>query len=124
MGVSEAEPWVSGGSGEPAGVEADLVRAFASSVGLTPEWHWGSVEEHMARLEHFQLDVVAAGLTRKNPWTKQVGTTRPYFEDPISGRRHVLAVAPGENSLLSHLESSLEDGATRVARERLLEEAP
>jgi len=116
VGVSEAPPWVIRDGDEARGVEPALVRSFADSLGLAVEWRWGSVEEHAAALEELGLDVVAAGMTEGNPWTRKIGATRPYYEERAvrgaggrrGARRHVLAVPPGENALLVRLERHLE----------------
>lgn len=84
VGVAEAPPWVRRAGDEAEGVEADLVRAFAESLGARVAWHWGGVEEHLAALERFELDLVAAGLTAATPWSKTVGLTRPYYTETIA----------------------------------------
>ena len=81
VGLVEHPPWVVRTNDEPAGVEVDLIRNFASQLGTTPDWHWGGEQEQMEALEHYQLDVVLGGLTDETPWRKYVGITRPYFEE-------------------------------------------
>jgi polar amino acid transport system substrate-binding protein len=81
VGLVEHPPWVVRTTGEPAGVEVDLVRNFASELGTNPEWHWGGEQEEMEALEHFQLDLVIGGLTDETPWRKYVGLTSSYFEE-------------------------------------------
>jgi len=101
VGVVESPPWVTHTGGEPGGVEVELVRGFARTLGATPEWHWGADERHMEALEHFQLDLAIGNLDSKTPWANKVGLTRPYFED------HVMAVPPGENAWLKRLSEYL-----------------
>jgi len=81
VGLVEHPPWVVRTSGEPAGVEVDLVRNFASELATTTEWHWGGEQEQMEALERFQLDLVIGGLTDQTPWRKYVGLTSSYFEE-------------------------------------------
>jgi len=81
VGVVERPPWVVRTSGEPAGVEADLLRNFASQLGTGIEWHSGGEQEQLEALEHYQLDIVIGGLTNRTPWAKYVGLTSPYFEE-------------------------------------------
>jgi len=95
VGLVEHSPWVIRTTGEPAGVEVDLVRQFASSLGTTPEWHWGGEQEQLEALEEFQLDLVIGGFTDRSPWRKYVGLTSPYFTETY--RVGVLGSAPLEN---------------------------
>jgi polar amino acid transport system substrate-binding protein len=81
VGLVEHPPWVVRTSGEPAGVEVDLIRNFAGQLGTTIEWHWGGEQDHLEALEYYQLDVVIGGLTDRTPWRKYVGLTSPYFEE-------------------------------------------
>lgn len=120
VGVAESPPWVVRRGGEAAGVEADLVRGFAADRGLEVEWVWGGADDHLAALERFELDAVAAGLTAGSPWSKRVALTRRYVETLRPGERkparRVLAVPPGENRLLVALEGYLggEEAAVRA----------
>jgi polar amino acid transport system substrate-binding protein len=84
VGLVENPPWVIRTTGEPAGVEVDLVRQFAASLGTTPEWFWGAEQPHMAALGRFELDLVIAGLEATTPWAKEIGLTRPYFEESVA----------------------------------------
>jgi polar amino acid transport system substrate-binding protein len=81
VGLVEHAPWVVRTAGEPAGVEVDLVRQFASALGTTPEWHFGGEQEQLEALEEYQLDLVIGGLTDRTPWRKYVGLTSPYFTE-------------------------------------------
>src|ERR671933_421682 len=58
VGLVEQRPWVVRTSGEPAGVEVDLIRNFAGELGTTPEWHWGGEQAQLEALQHYQLDIV------------------------------------------------------------------
>lgn len=90
VGVAESPPWVVRHGDEAAGVEGDLVRAFAAELGAEVEWVWGGVDEHLGALERFELDLVAAGLEGGSPWSKKLGFTRPYLE-----AEQVVGVPPG-----------------------------
>lgn len=102
VGAVEAPPYVGRRGVGATGPEADLVRAFAESIGARVEWRWEPLDEHMRALEAFELDIVAAGLTTESPWASRVGFTRPWREE--GDVRRVLAVAPGENATLVALE--------------------
>ena len=81
VGLVEHPPWVVRTSGEPAGVEVELVRNFAGQLGTTTDWHWGGEQEQLEALQHYQLDIVIGGLTDQTPWSKYVGFTSAYFEE-------------------------------------------
>lgn len=87
VGVSESEPWIRrtspGRNAEAAGVEARLIRRLAEDLGVRVEWIWGSLEDHYASLETFDLDLVAGGLTDESPWRSRVAFTRPYLRSNI-----------------------------------------
>ena len=89
VGVSEAPPWVikpaavPGSVPEPEGVEPELVRQFAHSIGAEIRWSWGTTEEHMEALEVYTLDLAIGGLAKATPWRKHVGTTQPYHVSRI-----------------------------------------
>lgn len=79
VGVAAAPPWVLEGSGEPEGVEPELVRRFARELGAEIAWHRGPTAEHMEALAHYDLDLVIGGHTRASPWRRHVGLTAPWF---------------------------------------------
>ena len=106
VGVVDSPPYVVRTGEGAGGPEAELVRAFAASIGAEVEWRWGSLDDHMKALESFELDMVAAGLTTTSPWKKKVGFTRPWRVE--GKRKQVLAVPPGENGLLVALEALIE----------------
>lgn len=110
VGVSASPPWVT--ETDPVGGrEAALVRSFAASIGARVEWVWGGAEENLARLEHGELHIVAAGLTGDSPWNGRVALTRPHARTGRgAANAHVLATAPGENALLVALERHIRSG--------------
>jgi polar amino acid transport system substrate-binding protein len=83
VGVTENPPWVARAGSEPAGVEVELVRRFAAELGATPDWIWGSEQEHLEALKRFELDLAIAGMDAQTPWRKTIGFTRPYFQDTL-----------------------------------------
>ena len=111
VGVTDAPPWIVRTGEVAQGPEADLVLAFAGSIGARVEWRFGAAEDHLAALERFELDVVAAGLRADSPWSKRVGFTRPWQETGDAGR--VLAVPPGENATIVALERLIERARAR-----------
>ena len=107
VGAAHNPPWVSIGSGEPEGVEVTLVNEIARAAGARIEWHPGAESELLTALKDREIDIVVAGLTDDLPWIAEVGFTRVYYEDPVAKKKHVMAVAPGENALLVHVERVL-----------------
>lgn len=109
VGVTPAEPWVKlPASGPPAGVEVELVEAFAEELGATVEWVEGSESDLMEALHGRQLDVVIAGLTRQSEWARSAALTRPYLTS------QVVIAAPDEQSAA---ELSDDLGGQRIAVE-------
>lgn len=107
-GASENPPWIETGGGEPRGIEADLVRAFAASLGARVEWNVNGEAPLVEGLEKQALDLVAAGATSKTPWKKKVGVSQSYARSP-NGERQVLLAAAGENQLLLALDKFIVD---------------
>jgi polar amino acid transport system substrate-binding protein len=106
VGGVDAPPWIVREGERATGPEAELVEAFARSLGARVEWRWASQDEHMHALERFELDLVAAGLTQATPWRTRVALTRPWLRRPKE--RHVLAAPPGENGILTTLGRYIE----------------
>lgn len=77
VGVSDAPPWITWNDGDPQGAEADIIRNFARQEGLEINWIHGDEEQLMPALEHAHLHLVAAGLTKKSPWSKHVSLSVP-----------------------------------------------
>lgn len=105
VGTVENPPWVVRNGAEPAGVEVELIRNFASQLGTTVEWHSGGEQQQLEALGDYQLDVVVGGLTDQTPWSKYVALTSPYFEEESSN--HVIAVPPGENGFVKRMDEFL-----------------
>lgn len=84
VGVTPADPWVRlAADGPPTGVEVELVRRFADTLGARVEWVEGSESDLMEALHGRQLDVVIAGLTRRSAWAKEAALTRPYLTTQV-----------------------------------------
>lgn len=104
-GITEREPWTP--------LEADVVTAFAQSLGARVEWHRASESALFEALETFELDIAVGGFTADNPSAPRLGMTRPYVE--AGGKQHVIAVAPGENRLLFEFDRLLRSQAASIA---------
>ena len=129
VGVSTAPPWVTDSLGALGGVEVRLVEDLARSLDARPSWTRGREAELMEALHARELDLVVGGLTAEEPWAKQVAFTHPYHVDTVGvgttpgtvtrtvERRHVLAVAPGENAWLVRVERFLRAREPQVPNE-------
>jgi polar amino acid transport system substrate-binding protein len=118
-GAAGAPPWVTDSLGALGGVEVRLVEELARSVGARVAWTRRREAELLPALHARELDLVIGGLTDDEPWAEQVAFTHPYLVDTVGVgvargavtrtvvRRHVLAVAPGENAWLVHVERFL-----------------
>lgn len=118
VGVSPHPPFTTlpgSPDGPPGGTEVERVTSFAESLGAEPVWVVGGEEELVRQLEEGEIQVLVGGLTDKNPHLTRTGTTRPYLTTTEDGRkvRHVMAVVPGENALLSALERFLDGESPR-----------
>jgi hypothetical protein len=108
-GISVRPPWTTDGGGP----EADAVEGFARARGARVEWRRGSESELFEALEKRDLDIVIGGFTEDHPWGPRLGLTRPYAE--AGGKRHVIAVAPGENRLLFEFDRMVRAQASSIA---------
>ena len=108
-GITTHLPWTT----DSGGPEADAVAAFAQALGARVEWRRGSESELFEALEKFELDVAVGGFTADNPAAPKLGMTRPYVK--ADGRKHVVALAPGENRLILEFERLLRAHAPAIA---------
>lgn len=118
VGVSPHPPFTTlpeGPDGPPGGTEVDLITGFAQSVSAEPTWVIGGEEELVRQLQEGEIQVIVGGLTATNPHLTSTGMTRPYATTQEHGEqvKHVLAVVPGENALLSALERYLDEAGER-----------
>lgn len=113
VGVSTAPLWTEPGpadDGGPAGLEPDLVRAFAQSLDAEVEWTRGGEEQLVDQLHRDELDLVVGGLTASSPWADTAALTYPYAHTvgpEGAPQAHVMAVRLGENAFMVELERFL-----------------
>ncbi len=113
VGVSSAPPWTEPGPDDdagPAGLEPDLVRAFAESIDAEVEWTRGGEEQLVDQLHRDELDLVVGGLTATSPWADKAALTYPYAHTvgpEGAPEAHVMAVRMGENAFMVELERFL-----------------
>ena len=105
VGVTDSPPWTIVTEGEPAGVEAELLRQLARDLDAEIEWVEGSESEILEDVEQGHLDVAIGGFTADNPWAKNVMFIQPYFT--LGEDEHVMAVPHGENAWIVRLERFL-----------------
>ncbi|MHA6525362.1 substrate-binding periplasmic protein [Tessaracoccus sp. G1721] len=111
VGVSSHPPHVDvADDGAVTGAEAEIVEAYAESIGATVEWREGAESELMELLKLGQVDLVIGGLASDSPWSTHAAFTRPYTRTvgpDGKSEKLVIAVRQGENALLSNLERFL-----------------
>jgi polar amino acid transport system substrate-binding protein len=108
VGISEHPPWTVFANESIGGIEPRLVGELASELRTRAVWRRGAESELLEALHKRELDLVVAGLTDDSPWTGTVAFTRPHFTDTVAQKRHVFAVAPGENAFLVRVERFLQ----------------
>jgi len=113
VGVSLSAPWTTAGShSEPEGIEVDLARTFAGSLGAQVEWSVAGEEALVLAMENGDLDLIIGGLTSTSAWADKVALTMPYrttTDDTGKKHDHVMAVPMGENAFLVELETFLRE---------------
>jgi hypothetical protein len=110
VGVADHPPWVRFEGGRVAGLEPELIEAWAKGLGARVSWKHGAEAELVEALHRREVDVLAAGLDSKTPYKPELGLTQPYIEVEDrhgSKKKHVLAVTPGESALLFSLDQFL-----------------
>jgi ABC-type amino acid transport substrate-binding protein len=94
VGWSPAEPWVrpaaSGDTAGPAGLEPELVRAWAAQQGARIEWVPGGEAQLVEALAANTVDLALAGFSDAQPWGARIGRTQPYLRAEL-----VLGASPG-----------------------------
>ena len=125
VGFAVDTPWVVDSSGMAGGVEGRIVASLARGLGARIEWTHGHESELLTALHDRELDIVVGGLTADSPWKEKVAFTKPYHVDSgwvVRSRKakkreekHVLALAPGENGFLVHVERFLRDERAMLA---------
>lgn len=105
VGYTENSPWVYSTSNGLDGIEVKIIENFARSVNAEIEWVEMNEQSLLENLEHRNLHLVISGLTKESPWMKRIAVTGTYLEH--DGRKHVIAVPPGEQKFLLELETFL-----------------
>jgi hypothetical protein len=106
VGVTNNPPWAEARGDTPAGIEPDLVRHFASSIGAKVVWRTGSETTLAQGLKHHELDLAVGGFDAQTPWVSITGVTQSFIETPDK-KKHVMLTAPGENGFLLRVDRFL-----------------
>lgn len=96
VGYTGNSPWTEDSGGEPSGIEPDLVRAFARSVGASIAWTRGSETTLVQGLKRHELDLVIGGFDKQTQWSASAAVSQPFAKDS-EGKKRVVLTAPGEN---------------------------
>lgn len=89
VGVTEHDPWVRLGDGDPEGVEVEIVELFAEELNAEIEWFEASEEELAGAIEMRTIDLAIGGFTSTNTWSSKMSLTHPYLTTQV-----VVAVPP------------------------------
>lgn len=85
VGWTAAPPWVSAQPGsEPAGIEPELIRAWAKAEDIRVVWIEASESALVALLERNAADIAIGGFATDMPWGGRIGQTQPYFDSTIA----------------------------------------
>ena len=113
VGASENEPWSEiDDDGSVSGVEAEILTAYAGTLGARVEWTPGAESQLILALDEGMLDVVIGGIRSDSPWVSKAALTRPHATatgPDGKPEKLVFALRLGENALLSNLERYLVD---------------
>ena len=114
VGYTENPPWVVKGSAEPTGIEAQLIKDFASELNARIQWQNDTEQDLFQKLEKQELHLVIGGLTAKNAWKKKISFTRPYLKG--EKEKYVMAVLKGENAFVLQLEEFLHNQEEKLKK--------
>jgi ABC-type amino acid transport substrate-binding protein len=98
VGVAENPPYVIVNGNSFSGIEPELLKSFASSIGAEITWHYGSESELADALKAGRIEMMAAGLKKNSAWKGEVTLARPYHGD------RVIALPMGENAFVTTFE--------------------
>jgi hypothetical protein len=112
VGVTDSGSWSDAHSAEPAGIEPELVRQFASRNGAHVLWTKGSETTLAQSLKNHELDLAIGGFDSKTPWKSIAGVSQPFAvtEDK---KKHVFLTVPGENRFVLTLDTFLTEHKRR-----------
>ena len=81
VAFTEHSPWIAG-EGEPQGVEADLIRAFAEELGVSIDWKHPGAFAALRGLERGEIDLAVGGFDRKDVTpVKGAAPSFTFFEE-------------------------------------------
>ena len=83
VGVLESAPLAQWSESEPEGVEVDLVKGFAESLGARPSWHRRRDMALREALERGAIDLLIGGLVEDDPWSGRIALSRPYLVEDV-----------------------------------------
>ncbi len=102
VGVVNNPPFTSVENDSFDGSEVKMIREFANNNKVQVKFEKGNETDLIDKLEHFKLDVVIGGFTKKTLWKKKAGPTVMYDKE-----KHIFLIPKGENKLLTHLDRYL-----------------
>jgi polar amino acid transport system substrate-binding protein len=113
VGLAQSPPWVVVNGNEVTGIEPLLVADLARQLNSKIKPVYGSESLLLKSLHRGELDIVVGGFTEGSPWKREVAFTKPYHEDSHK-EKHVIALPPGENAWLMHVETYLHQNEAKL----------
>ena len=83
VGVAESNKWASVNNGNYSGIEVDLIKEYAKSINAEINWVPGSQIQLIDLLNEDAIDIAIGGFTKKSPFEKHAGFTRPHHVEEI-----------------------------------------
>ncbi|CAG7844541.1 hypothetical protein USB125703_00777 [Pseudoclavibacter triregionum] len=94
------------------GQEAEILAAYAESLGAAIRFEHGSETDIVGMLERGEIDIAAGGFPDDTPWAEVAAMTRPYgsgIDGEGKEEQLVFLTKLGENAFLNDLERFLHE---------------
>src|SRR5881275_14521 len=106
VGFTGNAPWTDDSGAVPRGIEPDLARRFAATIGAHVAWTRVSETTLVQALKHHELELVIGGFDKKTQWSSTAGVSQPFTRD-ADGKKRVMLAAAGENRFILTLDRFL-----------------
>ena len=83
VGIAESGKWAQVNNGDYTGIEVNLIKDYAKSINAEIKWIPGSQTHLIDLLNEDEIDVAIGGFTKKSPFEKHAGFTRPHHVEEI-----------------------------------------
>jgi len=111
VGSAYNPPWVVAPD-SIGGIEPRIVDGLARQLNASVRFVSGSETRLLESLHRRELSLVIGQFTDDSPWRGEGQFSKPYQEDG-DGKKHVVALPPGENAWLVRVEKYLHEIESR-----------